>query len=178
MIAHKLNKTNHIFFDFYDYYNTNGVWSMIIIFLKGLIVTGFIVDILEFIILEKLTPNYIIIIYEIGRIPFILINFVNSEDYETYQDLKILVLIGLIILSILQVITLLFYLEIFEFNFCSLNKNTKKNIEERERLLSINNFNTDEDNESDIEINEYKISNIFKTISIEMSERNSFNSNN
>ena len=36
----------------------------------------------------------------------------------------------------LQFISLLFFLEIFEFNFCNLNKNTKRNIEERS-LISI-----------------------------------------
>ena len=37
-----------------------------------------------------------------------------------------------------QIITLLFYLEIFEFNFCGLNKNTKRNIQSRERDESLN----------------------------------------
>ena len=151
---------------------------MIIRFLKGLIVIGFFIDILEIIILDKLTPNYIIIGYEIGKIQSNIINFVKTEDYQGYKNLKVLVLISLIILSILQAITLLFYLEIFEFNFCSLNKNTKKNIEKRERLLSINNFNTDKDNESVIEIKGYTISNTFRKISIELSERNSSISNN
>ena len=32
-----------------------------------------------------------------------------------------------------QIIALLFYIEIFEFNFCGLNKNTKKNILLREK---------------------------------------------
>ena len=33
----------------------------------------------------------------------------------------------------MQIIVLLFYLEIFEFNFCGLNRNTKKNILLREK---------------------------------------------
>ena len=48
-----------------------------------------------------------------------------------------------------QVFSLLFYLEILEFNFCNLNKNTKRNImlrEEEEMLLRSNT------NESEIEI--------------------------
>ncbi len=57
-------------------------------------------------------------------------------------------------MSILQIFILLFYLEIFEFNFCSLNKNTKKHILEREKERMID-F-TDPDNE--IEIQGYDIS--------------------
>ena len=56
-------------------------------------------------------------------------------------------------ISIFQIITLLFYLEILEYNFCLLNLNTKKNIINRES----NEF-TGDDNESDIDIKGYRIS--------------------
>ena len=56
-----------------------------------------------------------------------------------------------LILFSLQFIILLFFLEIFEFNFCNLNKNTKRNIEERslsamdmrESINSVNNVEID-----------------------------------
>ena len=86
--------------------------------------TGFIVDILEFVILDRLTPNYIIIGYEIGKIP--------SHIIETENDKRWVVLV----LSVFQIISLLLYLEIIEFNFCKLNRNTKKNIERRLFLQS------------------------------------------
>ena len=38
-----------------------------------------------------------------------------------------------LILFPFQFISLMFYLEIFELNFCSLNKNTRRNIEERQK---------------------------------------------
>ena len=44
----------------------------------------------------------------------------------------------------------LFYLQILEFNFCNLNKNTKRNIKEREIKQSIEENNEDEDYEIDI----------------------------
>ena len=98
-------------------------------------------DILEFVILDRLTPNYIIIGFEIGKIP--------SNIIETENDKKWVVLV----LSILQVVSLLLYLEIIEFNFCKLNKNTKKNIERRLLLQS------NEDNEeNEIAIKDYDIS--------------------
>ena len=62
--------------------------------------------------------------YELGKIAKILDG--SKSDKKWYS----------IILFILQFIILLFFLEIFEFNFCNLNKNTKRNIEERS-LISI-----------------------------------------
>jgi hypothetical protein len=41
-------------------------------------------------------------------------------------------------------------LEILEYNFCSLNKNTKKSITEREHKQSINEINDEDDDEIDI----------------------------
>ena len=49
-----------------------------------------------------------------------------------------------------QVAILLFYLEILEFNFCGLNKNTKKNIQRRE-LMEAGRYDYAE---SDIEIDQ------------------------
>ena len=51
-----------------------------------------------------------------------------------------------LLLSIIQIFISLFYLEILEYNFCSLNANTKKNIEERVRS-QINEDIDDKDNE-------------------------------
>ena len=65
----------------------------------------------------------------------------------------------LLIVSIFQIIGLLFYLEIFEYNFCSLNKNTKRLISIRERNDSeiVNN-----DYEEKISIGGYYISEFTK----------------
>ena len=131
-------------------------------------------------ILNKLTPNYIIICYEIGKIPSNIKNFVNSDYYKSHIKNKFLVLIGIIILSVLQVITLLFYLEIFEFNFCSLNKNPKKNIEERELMLTSNNIIMDNylvDDESYIVIKGYIIEEENRKTCIESTSTEGRNSN-
>lgn len=74
--------------------------------------------------LEGLTLNHTMISYEIGKIEIILRT--SKSDKKWYS----------IFLFLLQFISLLFFLEIFEFNFCNLNKNTKRNIEERS-LISI-----------------------------------------
>ena len=89
-----------------------------------MVFVGFSVGIIEFLILDKITPNYVVISYEMGRIPA---SIVVTEGIERWL---------LLIVSIFQIIGLVFYLEIFEYNFCSLNKNTKRLISERMLLDS------------------------------------------
>ena len=101
---------------FKEYYNEYGIGHMIFRFLFALVSIGFFIGILEFLILDKLTPNYVIIGFELGKIPTTLI---TTEGIYRWIVL---------VISIFQIISLLFYLEIFEYNFCSLNKNTKRNI--------------------------------------------------
>ena len=65
-----------------------------------------------------ISPDYILISFTISRI----INIVMER--QVYSCLA---------LFVLQFITLMFYLELFELNFLGLNKNTRRNIQERER---------------------------------------------
>ena len=108
-----------------------------------------------------------------AKIPLNIKTFIE-KDYNNHGKLKVLVLIAILVLSIFQAITFLFYLEIFELNFCSLNKNTKKNIEER--MLSIDNMNIGNvaaDNESDIVIKGYIVKDdIKKNIEMTYTEKN------
>ena len=58
-----------------------------------------------------------------------------------------------IIFFVLQFITLMLHLEIFVFNFCGLNKNTRRNIQEREAHETYLNSNeTRPSSKSDIDI--------------------------
>ena len=103
-----------------------------------------------------LTPNYVIIAYELGKIPTAINKWFIS------------------LISIFQVLCLLFYLEIFECNFCSLNKNTKKNIVERvysEPNIYLN------DNDNEILIDGYDISESIIKQEKEMKEMNVEESN-
>jgi len=85
--------------------------------------------------LESLSPNHTTISYAISKMANILSNSKSNKKWHS-----------LILFAILFII-LLFFLEIFEFNFCNLNKNTKRNIEERsltsmdmrESISSVNN---------------------------------------
>ena len=148
----------------YKYY-IHHVLSIIIIIILSLIIdlvlenythsnTFSLIGSIGFIIADGLQYTYlkyIIIGFEIGKIP--------SNIIETENDKKWVVLV----LSILQVLSLLLYLEIIEFNFCKLNKNTKKNIERRLLLQS------NEDNEeNEITIKDYDISEAIIQQEIEM----------
>ena len=121
-----------------------------------MVFVGFSVGIIEFLILDKLTPNYVIISYEMGKIPA---SIVVNESVERWL---------LLIISIFQIFSLLFYLEIFEYNFCSLNKNTKRLISEREKVESIfeKNYSVDQ-----IIIEGYDVSEGFKK-QIKITEKN------
>ena len=95
--------------------------DVIIRFLFGLIFGGLIGTNLEVQTINIFDPNHLFVCYEISNIFEILYKAKNLGDYLS------------IIPFIFQIIVLLFYLEIFEFNFCELNRNTKRNIQLRER---------------------------------------------
>ena len=102
-------------------YDISKIGPIVLTIFAGLIIDGFFISILEFQTINLFNPNFIFVCYEISKIANILIYI------EDLFDLLI------IIPYIFQIIILLFYIEIFEFNFCDLNKNTKKNILLREK---------------------------------------------
>ena len=144
--------TETLIFLFKEYYNEYGIGHMIFRFLFALVSLGFFIGILEFLILDKLTPNYVIIGFELGKIPTTLI---TTEGIYRWIVL---------VISIFQIISLLFYLEIFEYNFCSLNKNTKRNISEREKSEFM------VDNDDEIIFKGYDLSEFVKNEEKEMRE--------
>ena len=126
------NNNHKLIFQVYDIYNQSGFGLIILIFFFSLIFMGGLTGILESFILDKLTPNHVIIFSQLGQIPSDLINF---KGYKFWPILFIV---------ILQIFSLLFFLEIFEYNFCSLNKNTQKNILKRQELIDYD-FDKDEE---------------------------------
>ena len=140
LIEQKIKGTYKLIFQFYEYYNTHGTWYMIIKFLFLLIPRGLILISLEAIIVDVLDPNFLFISYQIGKIPSTIISIEGKIKWV------------ILVLLIIQILFFLFYLEILEYNFCSLNKNTKKSIAEREHRQSINENNTDDEDDDEIEI--------------------------
>ena len=104
----------------FDGLNKENFINNFIRFFFGLFLYGLIKVNLEIQTINVFNPNHLFVCYEICNIVDILI---SAEKYEFFS----------IIPFILQIIVLLFYLEIFEFNFCGLNRNTKKNILLREK---------------------------------------------
>ena len=100
------------------------------------IVIGFIQYLSRILILDYFTPNHIMISYELIKIYYVLKN--SPCENRWYS----------IILFILQFLILMFYLEIFEFNFCKLNKNCKRNIMLRAGTEELIDDKTDKSNRS------------------------------
>ena len=125
LIIKSVNDNNNIM-SYLEQYKEGKIGYIIIRFLFGTFIGGFIGTILEVQTISLFTPNHIFVCYEISKISYILLNAENLIDWLS------------IIPFTFQIIILLFYLEIFEYNFCGLNKNTKRNIQSRERDESLN----------------------------------------
>ena len=89
------------------------------------IFSGFFSNLLGILIIFYLSPNHYVAIYELRKI-FSYLLLRSGVDNN--------ILFPCLVLILFQIISLMFYLEIFEFNFCGLNKNTKKNIQIRENV--------------------------------------------
>ena len=157
---------NIIFFIGLDYFNIYAIYFIVIIIIdpnnnsiirtirmsqtKNIIINFFfdvflgyyLTMLLTLIILEYFSVNHELIsegLYLIVKFTILVIYYYNKIIYILF-----------LIPAFFQIIILLFYLEILEFNFCNLNRNTRRNImlREEEEMLLRNNTNA-----SEIEIN-------------------------
>ena len=129
----KESTNNPDIFENLDYYSTENIGDIIIRFLIEFIFYGIAYNILEMETLSKFSINHILACYELSKIPGI---FVENETLLDWLS---------IIPALLQVIILFFYLEIFEYDFCNLNKNTKRNIKAREKKDNFDLIKDDKD---------------------------------
>ena len=102
---------------FYKYFEEVDTGIIIVKHILNLIL-NFALNLLRTLTIVHLTPDYVLISFTISRIFMIVL---ESKQYECLALFPI------------QFITLMFYLELIELNFFGLNKNTKRNIHERER---------------------------------------------
>ena len=112
------NDENNIYYSYFQFLKNTEFRYLFPRILSWIIIYG-LLEIFKLLALESLTPNHMMISYEIGKIANILY---SSKSRRKWHSL---------ILFAIQFIILLFFLEVFEFNFCNLNKNTRRNIEER-----------------------------------------------
>ena len=151
LLVQHLNNSKTILSEFLDYYENFGIGNILLLFFISLIFKGFFISFLDFLILKELTPNFVVIAYGLARIPSSIIELDGVNRWI------------ILIISIIQVVFILFYLEIIEYNFCNLNKNTKRNISERElKLENYINANENVDITDEITINGYDITEGFK----------------
>lgn len=80
---------------------------------------GALLHVLSLLAVHYFTPNYVVVCNELVGIANVII---QSKNLNKWVSLFLFVLI---------ILSLSFYLEILEYNFCGLNQNTKKNIQER-----------------------------------------------
>ena len=69
LLIQHLKNDNILLSQFSEFYEELGIWPILGRFFFGLVFVGFSIGIIEFLILDKLTPNYVIISYEMGKIP-------------------------------------------------------------------------------------------------------------
>ena len=155
LIVQSSKGTYELIFQFYEYYKEYGTWKTTSIFLVGLIPRGFIMFLLEMKSVDLFGPSIIFVSYEISKIPNTLIFTEGTKRWIV------------LVLSLFQILFILFYLEILEYNFCSLNKNTNKNIREREHRNSIvedniNDIDKDNGDNDEVDIKGYDISESLK----------------
>ena len=93
----------------------------------GYIILGFFLNIIigfgqylsRILLLDYFSPNHMMISYELIKIYHVLMKSPSENKYYS------------LIFFVLQFLILMFYLEILEFNFCKLNENTKRNVQQR-----------------------------------------------
>ena len=125
-------------------------------------------EVLKILTLRDLTTNHILISNELSKLLNILLYNEHKNKWFT------------IIPFVFQFLSLMFFLEIFEFNFCKLNKNTKKSILLRENKDMNNQERLSHNSIAEIQdylindVNENNENNFEKTISasIEMQDKN------
>ena len=114
---------DNFFNNFYKFIKGGNAGYTILRIIIAFIFKGFALQLFRVLILDYLSPNHILISYEIIKMLSVLTN--PELGTEKWYSL---------IPFIFQFMSLFFYLEIFEYNFCGLNKNTKRNIQKREKV--------------------------------------------
>ena len=113
---------------------------IILNFFLDIILKDYLKELLELLIVQYFSYNHVLISIDLYLIVNYSVYFISNK-YEKR--------LFFLIPAFFQILSLLFYLEIMEFNFCNLNRNTKRNImirQEKETFLDNNS------NASDIEI--------------------------
>ena len=119
---------NVMFMMFYQYFDNVDIGIILTKQILNFILNIFL-NLLRALTILHLTPDFILISFSISRISVIFrVLFMMSSSINIVLETKKYACLALFAL---QFLTLMFYLEIIELNFCGLNKNTRRNIENR-----------------------------------------------
>ena len=116
---------------------------IILIFFLDAIFYNFLRILITCLILQYFSANHLLVSFALNN----LVNFTiicSSNEYKYY--------FFFLIPAVFQITSLLFFLEILEFNFCNLNKNTKRNIMLREENEMVSRDSKASDIEIDIDL--------------------------
>ena len=131
--------------NFWDYYN-NLDTKEILIFIS-LIIVQFIYNLSYFIVIEKYSPFYVLLIDALSQLII----------YFIYFDVDVLIIsISSIIIIIICFLMILIFVEIIELNFCGLSYMTKKNIKLRAQKDS-DLVGNEDDNETKVNYQDYSV---------------------
>ena len=162
------NKEKNFLNSLFYYFKEVGAGYIVLRIFLQVLFLGFSLEVLKILTLRDLTTNHILISNELSKLLNILLYNEHKNKWFT------------IIPFVFQFLSLMFFLEIFEFNFCKLNKNTKKSILLRENKDMNNQERLSHNSIAEIQdylindVNENNENNFEKTIraSIEMQDKN------
>ena len=138
IIIHFSDSEESIINNISNYFKETNVFIIIFYQFVYYLIDNVIYHSLLILILYYLRPNHTILTDQVYIYGMALFYHDNPNKYYT------------LIPFVFQIFILLFYFEILEFNFCKLNKNTTKNIQERE--ITESEFNNDNDLDNAIEL--------------------------
>ena len=105
------------------YFSEDQIGPVSAIFYFNVFMGGLVQQVLNVLIIYLFSPNHMLIAYVINKIKKILSDKTRTDYYHLFC----------IIPFVFQILSLLFYLEILEFNFCNLSVGAKRNIQLREK---------------------------------------------
>ena len=144
-----ISKYTNFLDDFFIKYNLFGFKDYIIF--SFFIITKLIYNLFMLITIKNTTSCHFLIILIFGELEPYIQNLLecNHKDIKT----TITVIIGLFFILFMTLV----FNEVFEFNCFGLEKNTKKNISKRVKIEENKLYNDEDDNESEISLEDFRI---------------------
>jgi hypothetical protein len=136
--------------DFFVKYNKYGIKDAIIFIF--FIISKLIFNLFMLITIKNTTSCHFLIILIFGELEPYIQELIEGKNKDT--KITITIIIGLCFILFMTLV----FNEVFEFNCFGLEKNTKKNISKRVKIEENKLYNDEDDDESEISVEEFRIS--------------------